>query len=124
LEHRLGAFQTWVWAASAALFATSEALLAVTGVSSSPNAQSFVILSGIFGLFGFVFTAFLAFRIGDCKAQFSGRFNDRANSMQATRSFWNVAIMLSLPFAWMVWAVISLVCFPRGSTSNHGPSVA
>ncbi|KAJ7921750.1 hypothetical protein B0H13DRAFT_1866362 [Mycena leptocephala] len=52
LGRRLGAFQTWVWAANAALFAASIALLALTGVSSSPVAQSFVILCGIFGLFG------------------------------------------------------------------------
>ncbi|KAJ7831630.1 hypothetical protein B0H13DRAFT_2289234 [Mycena leptocephala] len=110
LEHRLGAFQTWVWAANAALFATSGALLAVTGVSSSPFAQSFVILCGIFGLFGFVYTVFLAFRIGDCKAQCSGRFIDRANSTRGSHSLWNVAIMLSLPLTWMAWAILSLVC--------------
>ncbi|KAJ7334960.1 hypothetical protein DFH08DRAFT_939642 [Mycena albidolilacea] len=111
LENRLGAFQTWVWAAHAALFGASVALLALAGLSSSPVAQSFVILCGIFALFGFVYTVFLVFRIGDCKGQYSGRFIDRANSMQAAHLFWNVAIMLSLPLTWMTWAVFSLFCF-------------
>ncbi|KAJ6590928.1 hypothetical protein DFH09DRAFT_1138115, partial [Mycena vulgaris] len=109
LEHRLSAFQTWVWAANAALFA-------------NPFAQSFVILSGIFGLFGFVYTVFLTFRIGDCKAQFSGQFIDRANLMQGTHSFWNVAIMLSLPLTWMGGhQSCVLLDLSRGSPSNHGP---
>jgi len=111
LGRRLGAFQTWVWAANAALFAASVALPGLTGVSSSPVAQSFVVLCGIFGLFGFVYTVFLAFRIGDCNAQCSTLFIDRANSVQGAHSFWNIGIMLSLPLTWMTWAVASLLCF-------------
>ncbi|KAJ7892951.1 hypothetical protein B0H13DRAFT_2037821 [Mycena leptocephala] len=111
LDHRLAAFQTWVWAANAALFAASVGLLALTDVLSSPVAQSFDILCGVFGLFGFVYTIFLAFRIGDCRTECSGRLIDRANSMQSAHPFWNVGIMLSLPLTWMAWAVVSLLCF-------------
>ncbi|KAJ7731763.1 hypothetical protein B0H16DRAFT_1893242 [Mycena metata] len=111
LGRRLGAFQTWVWAANAALFAASGALLALTSVSSNPVGQSFVILSGIFGLFGFVYATFLAFRIGDCNAQSASRFVESANSVHGADSFWNVRIMLCLPLTWMTWAIISLFCF-------------
>ncbi|KAF8215517.1 hypothetical protein K438DRAFT_1926129 [Mycena galopus ATCC 62051] len=110
-DYRLAAFQTWVWAANAALFAGAGTLFALADISSNPIAQTFVILCGIFALFGFVYGIFLAFRIGDCKAECSGRFIDRANSRQSTHPFWNVGIMLSLPFTWMAWAVVSLLCF-------------
>ncbi|KAJ6504548.1 hypothetical protein DFH09DRAFT_288720 [Mycena vulgaris] len=74
LENRLNVLQTWVWAANAALFAASAALLALSDVSRSVIAQSFVVLSGIFGLYGFVYSVFLAFHIGDSRAQFSTWF--------------------------------------------------
>jgi hypothetical protein len=130
-KNRLGAFQTWVWAADAALFAyihpsktscshpkysASGVPLAVTGVSSSSLVQGFVILLGISG---FVYAIFLTFRVGDCNARHFGQFivchhyilraiiyrvsQDRANSMQGTHSLWNVGIMLSLPLTWMAW---------------------
>ncbi|KAJ7872233.1 hypothetical protein B0H13DRAFT_2059444 [Mycena leptocephala] len=92
-------------------YSASVALLALMGLSSNPISQSFVILYGIFGLFGFVYTVLLAFRIGDCKGQYSSRFIDRANSMQGAHSFWDVAIMLSLPLSWIAWAVFSLLGF-------------
>ncbi|KAJ7747482.1 hypothetical protein B0H16DRAFT_921373 [Mycena metata] len=113
LENRLSALQTWVWAANAALFAASAALLALADVSRSAIAQSFVVLSGIFGLDGFVYAVFLAFHIGDSQAQFSVCFIDHANSMQASPSepFWDASIMLSLPLTWMAWAILSLICF-------------
>ncbi|KAJ6556768.1 hypothetical protein DFH09DRAFT_1164448 [Mycena vulgaris] len=113
LENRLNVLQTWVWAANAALFAASAALLALSDVSRSVIAQSFIVLSGIFGLYGFVYSVFLAFHIGDSRAQFSTWFLDHANSMHASpsESFWDVSNMLSLPLTWMAWAVLSLVCF-------------
>ncbi|KAJ7733974.1 hypothetical protein B0H16DRAFT_1732071 [Mycena metata] len=110
LENRLSALQTWVWAANAALFAASAALLALADVSRSAIAQSFVVLSGIFGLYGFVYAVFLAFHIGDSQAQFSVWFIDHANSMQASPSepFWDASIIQDLEF---YRAILSLICF-------------
>ncbi|KAJ7640215.1 armadillo-type protein [Mycena rosella] len=88
LENRLNAFQGWVWGANAALLAGVAAILALSDVSSSPVPQSFVILGGIFALFGFFYTIFLAFHIGDSKTQFSRWFLDQTN--HTSGSFWNL----------------------------------
>jgi hypothetical protein len=64
-------------------------------------------MCGIFGLSGFVFTIFLAFRIGDDKAQCLKRFivsyHDIIHTMQGVWFFWNVAIILLLLLTWMAW---------------------
>ncbi|KAJ7081259.1 fungal-specific transcription factor domain-containing protein [Mycena epipterygia] len=114
LEHRLNSFQGWVWGTNAALLAFSGALLAVPGVSSSPIPQSFLVLSGIFSLFGFVYTILLAFHIGERKAQFASWFlqnHSHPSVAQRYRSAWNRYIMISLPLTWMAWAVAGLLCF-------------
>ncbi|KAJ7733573.1 hypothetical protein DFH07DRAFT_1065407, partial [Mycena maculata] len=64
LENRLNAFQNWIWGANSALLAFVAALLSLSDVASSPGAHSFVMLSGIFAFFGFVYTVFLAFHGG------------------------------------------------------------
>ncbi|KAJ7133270.1 hypothetical protein C8R44DRAFT_772104 [Mycena epipterygia] len=107
LENRLNTLQGWVWSANIALSTASAALLALTSVASSSVAQSLLILSGIFSLFGFLYAIFLAFHIGDRKAQFPFA---RANSMDRGR-FWNPSIMMSLPLTWMSWSVVSFLCF-------------
>ncbi|KAJ7908923.1 hypothetical protein B0H13DRAFT_1878186 [Mycena leptocephala] len=66
-------------------------------------------MCGIFGLSGFVFTIFLAFRIGDDKAQCLKRFI-------GVWSFWNVAIILLLLLTWMAWYFqlpVYKLLFPR-----------
>jgi hypothetical protein len=49
-------------------------LLALSNVSGNPIAQSFLILSGIFSAFGFVYAIFLAYNIGDRKTELSDGF--------------------------------------------------
>ncbi|KAJ7510796.1 hypothetical protein B0H11DRAFT_1956166 [Mycena galericulata] len=109
LENRLNAFQGLVWGANAALSATAVALLALTNISNHPVPQSFLILSLIFSLFGFVFTNFLAIHIGDHRKQFAAWLADPANSDES-RSLWNPSIMISLPLTWMCWSFLSLGC--------------
>lgn len=50
------------------------AILALSSISSSPVPQTFVILSGIFALFGLVYTLSLALHIGESKMQFLAWF--------------------------------------------------
>lgn len=61
------------------------AVLALSDVSSSPLPQSFGILGGIFALFGFFYTIFLAFHIGDSKTQFSDWFLVRPTLTRTAR---------------------------------------
>ncbi|KAJ7926699.1 hypothetical protein B0H13DRAFT_1972234 [Mycena leptocephala] len=127
LENRVNALQGWVLGATTGISAAAAALLALSNVSSSPIPQSFLILSGIFSMFGCFYTIFLAFHIGDHKRQFSNWFlvcdlgfiyhlltNLRQNHpdlISRNRSFWSPSIMISLPITWMAWAVVNLVCF-------------
>ncbi|KAJ7817614.1 hypothetical protein B0H14DRAFT_2601907 [Mycena olivaceomarginata] len=70
LDHRLSAFQSWVLTANGALLAAPAAILALSSISSSPAAQGFVILAGIFAMFGVIYTILLVFHIGERKTQF------------------------------------------------------
>ncbi|KAJ7182328.1 hypothetical protein C8R43DRAFT_2958 [Mycena crocata] len=111
LENRLKAFETWVWAANAALLAVAAAFLTLSTVASSTIPQSFLILSGIFSLFGFMYTVSLAFHMGDCKTDFAHWFHRHRNWRHTSRSLWNLSIMLSLPLTWMAWAFVNLGFF-------------
>ncbi|KAJ7780199.1 hypothetical protein DFH07DRAFT_1055845, partial [Mycena maculata] len=106
LDNRLNAFQSWIWGANAALFAFAAALLALSDVTTIP--QSFVMLSAIFAFFGFIYTVFLAFHVGDSKEEFSRWFHEHPNLRHTSGSFWNLTIMMSLPLTWMARAILSL----------------
>ncbi|KAJ7925386.1 hypothetical protein B0H13DRAFT_1863224 [Mycena leptocephala] len=110
LENRLNAFQGWVLTANGGLFAAPAAILAFSSISSNPAPQSFVILCGIFAPFRLVYTIFLAFRIGDCKAHFLHWFLHHPDVIEQTRSSWNPSTMLALPLTWMAWEFLSLMC--------------
>ncbi|KAJ7726350.1 hypothetical protein B0H16DRAFT_1592604 [Mycena metata] len=107
LGARLDALKSWVWSANAAISATAAALLALSGVPAYPLSQSFLILSGIFSFFGFVYASFLAFHIGEHEEQFT---NYLCN-IQPRHTFWSPSIMLSLPLTWMSWSLFSFLCF-------------
>jgi hypothetical protein len=55
-------------------YSATGTLLAVPGLSNSSPSQTLLIIAGIFGLFGFIFSIYLATQIGDRKAEFSAWF--------------------------------------------------
>jgi hypothetical protein len=55
-------------------YSATGTLLAVPGLSNSSTSQALLIIAGIFGLFGFIFSIYLATQIGDRKAGFSAWF--------------------------------------------------
>ncbi|KAJ7476488.1 hypothetical protein FB451DRAFT_1243366 [Mycena latifolia] len=110
LDHRLNAFQSWVLTANGGLLAAPAAILALSSISSSPVAQSFVILAGIFALYGFIYTILLVFHIGECKTQFLFLLQqERAEGVDRSRSSWTPSTAMCLPLAWMAWSIVSLL---------------
>ncbi|KAJ7476470.1 hypothetical protein FB451DRAFT_244744 [Mycena latifolia] len=110
LDHRLNAFQTWVLTTNGGLLAAPAAILALSSISSSPVAQSFVILAGIFAMYGVIYTIMLVFHIGECKTQFLFLLQqERAEGMDRSRSSWTPSTAVCLPLACMAWSIVSLL---------------
>ncbi|KAJ6524594.1 hypothetical protein DFH09DRAFT_186017 [Mycena vulgaris] len=113
LDHRLNAFQSWVLTANGGLLAAPAAILALSSISSSPAAQSFVILAGIFALFGVIYTILLVFHIGDRKTQFllllQRGARDCPDGMNRSGSSWTPSTAMCLPLTWMAWSILSLL---------------
>ncbi|KAJ7283393.1 hypothetical protein C8J57DRAFT_1676031 [Mycena rebaudengoi] len=65
LDTRLNALQGWAWPVHGVLLAAAVAILALSSISTYAVSQSFVILSGLFALFGLIYTVLLIFLIGD-----------------------------------------------------------
>ncbi|KAJ7476507.1 hypothetical protein FB451DRAFT_245022 [Mycena latifolia] len=122
LDHRLNAFQTWVLTTNGGLLAAPAAILALSSISSSPFAQSFVILAGIFALYGVIYTIMLVFHIGECKTQFLFLLQqERAEGMDRSRSSWTPSTAMCLPLAWMAWFERLIILKP--SHSQHIRSI-
>ncbi|KAJ7323911.1 hypothetical protein DFH08DRAFT_887158 [Mycena albidolilacea] len=111
LQNRLDSLRGSVAAGNAGLFAATGTLLAVPGLSNSSPSQALLIIAGIFGLFGSIFSIYLATQIGDRKAEFSAWFLNHENLMRRPRSSWSLSTMVCIPLTWMAWSVLSLLAF-------------
>ncbi|KAF7351778.1 Metacaspase type II [Mycena sanguinolenta] len=122
LENRLAIFQ-WTMAGNLSLAGLCAALLALTSLKNNSVAQSFVILSGIFSVFGLIYTAFLALHMGDSKEKFCAWFLKQEHIIHTSGSMWNLTIMMSLPLTWMSWALLNLclggLSYPIVQLQNH-----
>ncbi|KAJ6594839.1 hypothetical protein B0H19DRAFT_70717 [Mycena capillaripes] len=108
LDHRLHAFRSWVLTANGGLLAAPAAILALSSISTSPVAQSFVILAGIFAFFGLIYTILLVFHIGDRKTLFLLLLQqDGLDEMKS--SSWAASTAMCLPLSWMAWSILSLL---------------
>ncbi|KAF7343177.1 hypothetical protein MVEN_01748800 [Mycena venus] len=111
LERHLDGLKTWGWGANAALSTAVAALLALTSVTDHAFPQTFLILSGIFSFFGFIYASLLAFHVGTWTTGFKAKFCDRANSKLQRRHLWNGSVMISLPVTWMCWSIVNFLGF-------------
>jgi hypothetical protein len=64
-------FISWSVKTTQAQFSATGIFLAIPEVSVTSPSQSLLIIAGIFGLFEFIFSIYLATQIGDSKAEFS-----------------------------------------------------